>query len=56
VRKFGENEMKIAWKGKVSGEEIRFIREVEGGMAGGAGGAGAGGAAPTPEIIAKRAK
>ena len=56
VRKFGENEMKIVWKGKISGEEIRFTREVEGGMTGGAGGAGGGGAAPTPEIIARRAK
>jgi hypothetical protein len=56
VRKFGENEMKIVWKGKLSGEEIRFTREVAGGMPGGAGGAGGGGAAPTPEIIAKRAK
>ena len=56
VRKFGENEMKIVWKGKISGEEIRFTREVEGVMTGGAGGAGGGGAAPTPEIIARRAK
>ena len=56
VRKFGENEMKIVWKGKISGEEIRFTRTVEGGMTGGAGGAGSGGAAPTPEIVAKRAK
>ena len=59
LRTFGENEMKVLWKGKVSGDEIRFTREIEGGMmgggAGGAGGAGGGGAA-ADEIIAKRAE
>lgn len=58
---FGENEMKIVWKGKISGDEIRFTREIEGGMMGGApggpgGGAGAGGGAAADEIIAKRAE
>jgi hypothetical protein len=53
VRKFGESEMKIVWKGKVSGNEIRFTREVEGGIAGGPGG-GAGGGAAAAEIIAKK--
>jgi opacity protein-like surface antigen len=46
MRKIGENEMKIVWKGKVSGNEIKFTREAQG---------GAGGGAPTPEIIAKKA-
>jgi hypothetical protein len=50
-RKFGENEMKVVWKGKVVGDEIKFTRGMEGGMAG-----GAGGGAPAPEIIAKRAQ
>ena len=49
-RKFGENEMKVMWKGTVTGDEIQFVRET----AGGAGGPGGGGA-PT-KIIAKRAK
>jgi hypothetical protein len=58
LRSFGENEMKVVWKGKISGDEIRFTREIEGGMMGGGpgGGAGAGGGAAAPEIIAKRAK
>ncbi len=61
VRKFGENEIKILWKGKVAGDEIKFTREFQGGMMGGGppgggapGGGGQGG--PPPEIIAKRAK
>jgi hypothetical protein len=49
VRKMGETEMKIMWKGKVAGSEIKFTREAQGGM----GGPGGGGAM---EIIAKRAK
>ena len=58
LRAFGENEMKVVWKGKVVGDEIRFTRGIEGGMTGGAagGGAGAGGGAAAEEIIAKRAK
>jgi hypothetical protein len=46
MRKIGETDMKIAWKGKISGNEIKFTREAQG---------GAGGGAPSPEIIAKRA-
>jgi hypothetical protein len=58
LRKFGENEMKIVWKGKVAGDEIRFTREIEGGMMGGGpgGGGGAGRGAASPEIIAKRGR
>jgi hypothetical protein len=59
VREFGGNELKIVWKGKISGDEIKFVRTVEGmeafGGPGGAGGPG-GGAPPSPEIIAKRIK
>jgi hypothetical protein len=50
LRTIGENEVKITWKGKVAGDEIKFTREVAGGMQGGPGG-GAG-----EQIIAKRAK
>jgi len=46
VRTINENEMKILWKGKASGDEIRFTRE--------AAGQGQGGGAT--EIVAKRAK
>jgi hypothetical protein len=46
MRKIGETDMKIVWKGKISGNEIKFTREAQG---------GAGGGAPAPEIIAKRA-
>lgn len=69
VRSFGENEMKILYKGTVSGDEIKFTREFQGGMMGGRGGAmggppggGAGspggGNAPRPnrEFVAKRVK
>jgi hypothetical protein len=49
VRKIGESEMKITWKGKVAGDEIKFKREVQGGMGGPGGGA-------AEEIVAKRAK
>ncbi len=64
VRKFGENEMKMTWKGKVSGDEIKLTREFQmpaGGMGGpGGGGGGMGGGrgpgGPPPEIIAKRVK
>ena len=66
VRSFGENEMKILYKGTVSGDEIKLTREFQGGMMGGRGGGpggppggGAGGdGAPRParEIIAKRVK
>jgi autotransporter translocation and assembly factor TamB len=49
VRKMGE--MKIVWKGKIAGDEIKFKREVAGG--GGMGGPGGGAA---EEVVAKRAK
>jgi hypothetical protein len=45
VRNFGGNEMKTTWKGKVSGDEIKFTREMQmppggfGGPGGGPGGA-----------------
>jgi hypothetical protein len=55
VRKMGETEMKIAWKGKISGDEIKFKRETQGGMGGG-GGTGGPGGAPAEELVAKRAK
>jgi hypothetical protein len=57
VRKMGENEFKVTWKGKVSGDEIKFTREFQmppGGPGGGGPGGGMGG--PPPEIIAKRVK
>lgn len=44
IRKMGETEMKISWKGKASGDEIKFTREAVGGQGG------------AMEIIAKRAK
>jgi hypothetical protein len=53
VRKMGETEMKISWKGKIAGDEIKFKREAAGG-GGGMGGLGGGGQAE--EIVAKRAK
>ncbi len=49
VRKMGEGEMKVVWHGKVTGDEIKFKREVQGGGMGGPGGG-------AEEIIAKRAK
>jgi hypothetical protein len=66
VRKFGENEMKSTYKGKVAGDEITFTREFAmppggmGGPGGGGGGmggpgGGGGGQAPPP-IVAKRVK
>jgi hypothetical protein len=54
VRKMGETEMKINWKGKVAGDEIKFKREAAGG-GGMMGGPGAGGG-QAEEIIAKKAK
>jgi hypothetical protein len=52
VRKMGETEMKISWKGKIAGDEIKFKREASGGGMGGPGGGGG----QAEEIIAKRAK
>jgi|WetSurMetagenome_2_1015567.scaffolds.fasta_scaffold1151025_1 hypothetical protein len=48
VRNINDTEMKISWKGKMAGDEIKFTREVIGGQ----GGPGAAAA----EIIAKRVK
>ena len=67
VRNFGGNEMKITYKGKVSGDEIRMTREFPAppaGMGGGPGGGGAGGGGGMGggrgpgggEIVAKRVK
>ena len=67
VRTFGENEMKLVYKGKVKGDEITFTREMQGGMMGGPGGGmggppggGAGGPGggqrPPQEFVAKRVK
>jgi hypothetical protein len=53
------NEMKINYKGTVSGDEIKLTMSFEGGMGGPGGGGpgGAGGGAPKPmELIAKRQK
>jgi len=49
VRTMGENEMRTLYKGTVSGDEIRFTIERQGGGAGGAGmGAGSGAAKGKP--------
>jgi hypothetical protein len=65
VREFNGNKMTQLYKGVVSGDEIKFTRDMQGGMGGpgggpggGAGaGAGGGGGAPKPmEFVAKRAK
>jgi hypothetical protein len=58
VRKMNDTDIKIVWKGKIAGDEIKFNREAEGAGGGGGGmgapgGAGGGGAT---EIIAKRVK
>jgi hypothetical protein len=42
VRKLGENDAKITWKGKVAGDEIKFTRQAQGNNA--------------EEIIAKKVK
>ena len=55
----GGNEMKLKYKGKVAGDEIRLTMEFEGGMMGGPGGGAPGGGGPAPkmpEFILKRAK
>jgi hypothetical protein len=44
-RRINENDMKITWKGKVAGDEIKFTRQAEGGMGGAA-----------EEIVAKKVK
>ena len=51
VRKRGDVEMKTTWKGKVSGDEIKFTREFQmppGGFGGGPGGGGPGAGGPPP--------
>jgi hypothetical protein len=48
MRKVNETDMKIVWKGKIAGDEIKFKREAQGGMGGGA--------AQTEEFVAKRSK
>ncbi|MFC1495752.1 hypothetical protein ACFL6W_10760, partial [Thermodesulfobacteriota bacterium] len=67
-RSFGQNEMKVVWKGTVAGDEIKFTRGTEGGFGGpgggpggggpggGSGGGPGGGPGASTEIIAKRAK
>ncbi len=65
VRQMGEFEMKTSYKGKVSGDEIKFTRQMvmpEGGFPGGpgpgaapGGGQGRGPGGPT-EFVAKRVK
>ena len=62
IRKMGDNEFKILWKGKVAGDEIKFTREFQGGMMGGPGGppgggpGGGRGPGMGGEITAKRVK
>jgi hypothetical protein len=50
VLNFNGNEMKILYKGKVAGDEIKFTRQREGGQAG-----ANGGGAHAQEFTAKRA-
>jgi hypothetical protein len=53
VRKMNDTDLKIVWKGKIAGDEIKFSREAEG-AGGGMGAPGGGGGAM--DIIAKRVK
>lgn len=59
---FGGNEMKLAYKGKVVGNEIKLTMEFQGGMGGpggggpGAGGPGGGAAPKAFEMTLKKAK
>lgn len=52
AREFRSTKMKVVWKGKISGDEIKFVRtvEIEGASP------GPGGGFPPTEIIARRAK
>lgn len=50
------NEMKINYKGAVSGDELKLTFSMEGGMGGPGGGGPGGGEAPPMEIVAKRQK
>jgi hypothetical protein len=65
VRSMGGNEMKMTYKGKVAGDEIKMTREFQmpagmggpgGGPGGGAGGGMGGGRGGPTEIVAKRVK
>jgi hypothetical protein len=65
VRNMGGNEMKITYKGKVSGDEFKFTREFQAPPGGGMGGPGGGGGGmgggrgpggPPQEMTAKRVK
>jgi len=49
---FGGNTLKFIYKGKVAGNEIKFVRSMEGGMPGG--GPGGGGPRPPVEFVAKK--
>jgi len=53
-RNIGGAETTVVWKGKISGDEIKFTRTTQ--AAAGAGGGAAAGGGPATEIIAKRAK
>jgi len=56
VREGPNGQIKIAYKGKVSGNEIRLTREMPAGMGGGQRGGGGGGGGRGPqEIVLKRA-
>ena len=50
IRKIGENNLTVQWKGKIAGDEIKFTRSTQG-----AAGAPGGGGAPL-EVVAKRVK
>jgi hypothetical protein len=52
VMSFGGNEMKMAYKGTIAGNEIKFTRSMQGGPGGGPGGGGRGG---PMEFVAKKA-
>ena len=51
IRSTGQSDIKVVWKGTVSGDEIKFTRSIEGGM----GGPGSG-VPSSLEIIAKKVK
>ncbi len=50
------NEMKITYKGTISGDELTLTMEREGGMGGGPGGGAGGGGMQMPPLVAKRQK
>ena len=51
MRSTGQSDIKVVWKGTVSGDEIKFTRSFEGGM-----GSPGGGVPSSLEIIAKKVK